>query len=63
MRTVGGWLTENLSRVNCGPRIDVREVWWERIDAVSKLDVVRNAGSIVVRRKKLAIYKQVQCLL
>jgi hypothetical protein len=39
-------LTENLSRVNCGPRIDVLEVWCERMEAVSMLDMVRSAGSM-----------------
>jgi hypothetical protein len=38
--------TENLSRVNCGPRIDVLEVWCVRTDDVSKLDTVRTEGSI-----------------
>jgi hypothetical protein len=38
--------TENLSSVNCGPRIDVLEVCCVRIEAVSPLDVVRNEGSI-----------------
>jgi len=40
------WLTENLSRVNWGPRPDVLEVVWVRMEAVSRADVVRSAGSI-----------------
>lgn len=41
------WHTENFSRVNCGPRIDVREVVWVRTEAVSRLDVVRSEESII----------------
>jgi hypothetical protein len=38
--------TENLSSVNCGPRIDVLDVWCVRIEAVSMADTVRSEGSI-----------------
>ena len=40
-------LTENLSRVNCGPRIDVLEVWCVRTEAVSMLDPLRTYGSML----------------
>jgi hypothetical protein len=39
--------TENLSKVNAGPRPDVLEVLWVRIEAESRLDAVRSAGSIL----------------
>jgi hypothetical protein len=57
-------LTENLSSVNCGPRIDVLDVWCVRIEAVSMPDALRSEGSIWRRSGIASRYVAgIQCLL
>jgi hypothetical protein len=54
-------LTENLSSVNCGPRMDVLEVWCVRTEAVSMLDALRTFGSMLAR-VEFAVFERVQRL-